>query len=106
MTQITKRLDKVFVYPEIEGKFNVIRKAIIFIDFSRNGITSSAAVEAIFNIDNLDSFIDITQLTDAQIIDWAYGHAGGDDLLKMIQPIHEQQIDYLALTTGTVEYIR
>lgn len=106
MTTITKRLNQVYVYPDFEGKQNVIKKVVFSIDFKREDCVSTAIVEAILDTTNLQEFVEIDLLTDDQIIQWAFEKEGGDALLQNIQPHHEAHLDYLVLSSGTVEYVR
>lgn len=106
MTEITKKIEQLHVYPELNGVQNVIRGVVFSITFTRDGVSSSGAVDAILDVNDLSQFVSITELTDEQIIEWAYQKAGGGILLQQLQSFHEEQIDRTLKLQGTVVFTK
>lgn len=106
MTEIIRKIEQLYVYPELNGVQNVIRNVVFSITFTREGISSSGVVDAILDVDDLSHIIPIEQLTDEQILEWAYQKAGGGILLQQLQFFHEEQIDRKLKLQGTVVFIK
>lgn len=104
---ITKELIKLEVLPEHNGFENVVRNVhwkMIITDPYHTDISSIGTVETMLDIDEIDSFIDITTLTKTQILDWALEKQGGDTFIDTVMPIHQDNIFRQKQLIGVVEY--
>lgn len=106
MTTHEIQLREIFVYPEFNGHQNVLRKVFWSIKFMRDGVESVATGESILDVSNLQNFVSIDQLTDAQILEWAITTEGGSAFVEQLQSRHEEFLDYHLLSLGTVSYVR
>lgn len=106
MTEISKKIKQVFVYPELNGIQNVIRSVVFSITFTRNGASSSGMVEAVLDVEDADQPVSLSDLSDDQVIELAYQKVGGDFLLQQLQRFHEEQIDRKLKLQGTVAFTK
>lgn len=104
MTNISKQLHRVDVFPERDGLTNVIGRVFWAVVFERDGVASAGGAETLLAVDNIATFIPIEQLTKEQILEWAFEAQGGDAFVQQIQPYHEQQLDWMVKCKGLVEY--
>lgn len=106
MTEIIKKIEQVFVYPEFNGIQNVIRSVVFSITFTRNGVSSSGLIDAVLDVEDAEQAVTLNAVPDDQIIELAYQKAGGDFLLQQLQPFHEEQIDRKLKLQGTVVFTK
>lgn len=95
MSEIThtfKKL-KVLVDPTITSHQNVISRIYWKITFT-DGVSESAAIGATdVDVQNLDNFIEIQNVTDETIEKWVTAKEGGDTFIQMLSGIHTQIIN-------------
>ena len=105
-TTISKQLTSVWVFPELGAFTNVLGRVDWQLHFERDGATSTAGVETLINLDDLDAgtFVDIESLTSEQALALAYNSQGGQDFVDHLQPFHEERLDYLILQNGLIPW--
>lgn len=104
-----KELHKIEVYPELNGNTNVVRRVTWYLRFYDDEILPEVRTEGLVESilpdpDPENDFLDISQLTKEQILDWAFQQEGGDIFVETIRPIHESQLSYLWAVANTQEY--
>lgn len=104
--QRSLQIHEINVYPEYNGKQNVIRRVVVRVTFSKDGAESIGLIESVLSVIDLSNFVAIEELTDQQIIDWAIDAQGGEAMLSGLEAIHQEELDYRARYAGTVKYDR
>jgi hypothetical protein len=100
-----KELVKVEVMPEENGMQNIIRKVewnIIFED-EHTGVTSQASIHTVLP-NPIDTFTDISDVTQTQILDWATAEQGGQLFINKLMALHQDEIIFKNKLVGVVEY--
>jgi hypothetical protein len=99
---ITYKLYEVGVLPTVGGHQNVVARVRWGIEYEESGVVSMAAGESLLNVNDIQSFIPIEQLSREQVIDWAFATHGGDSFLQTMLTYHTQQVNYQKAQIGIV----
>tara|TARA_E500000318_G_scaffold109753_1_gene123446 strand:+ start:1259 stop:1588 length:330 start_codon:yes stop_codon:yes gene_type:complete len=90
------QIDEVHVYPELNGRQNVIERVVWILNFHDGDFTSSANIETYLEVSgDLDDFIDADDVTDEQIYQWVLEKQGGNAFLDMLLQMHTENLTEL-----------
>lgn len=104
-TEVTLELVKFFVWPEKNGQQNVVGRVDWQITFLRNGAQSRGSAQTLLNVDDLSNFVDVNQLTEDQILTWAYNTQGAEVYLNFIyNEVHNSNLNFLEKQIGLVPW--
>lgn len=84
-------IHRLYTMPQVGELQNVIAKVEWRALLTRNGVKSVAAVETLLDLTTLsaETFMPITDLTAATVIEWAVQAEGGDAFIAHLKEIHE-----------------
>lgn len=92
----TIKITEVYSIPAYNGFKNMISKVRWEIEFERNNFTSLAVIETVLdtdNINNIENFTELEDLTKDQIVEWVLNKEGGDNFISMLKEIHSKALD-------------
>lgn len=89
----TIKITEVYSIPESNGFKNMIPKVKWEIEFERNNFISLAVIETVLDIDNIENFTELEDLTKDQIVEWVLNKEGGDNFISMLKEIHSKALD-------------
>jgi hypothetical protein len=109
--EVANKIKKIDVITTQGGKCNVIKRVVWEITFTdpeiSTDVESTMLACAILDTNNITGFVDIYNLTDDQILEWAYAkHGGADNFIAMVTPNHIAEIQRRAESFGLQEYNR
>ena len=109
--QVTNEIKKLDVIESQGDASNVIKRVVWEITFTdpeiSTDVESTMLACAILDTNNITGFVDIDNLTDTQILEWAYAkHGGADNFIPMVTPNHIAEIQRRAECFGLQEYNR
>ena len=101
-------LERIEVYPELNGNTNVIRVVvwnINFYDEAQPDVMTFGQAETLLPEPTSSSgFSDIATLTKDNILQWAFETEGGEAFIDTLRTFAEEHLAYLLQKAGTVEY--
>tara|TARA_B110000093_G_scaffold110278_1_gene118366 strand:+ start:2409 stop:2795 length:387 start_codon:yes stop_codon:yes gene_type:complete len=109
--QFTNEIKKLDVIESQDGAANVIKRVVWEITFTDPEISTDVESKlmacSVLDTDGITSFLEIDDLTDNQILEWAYAkHGGADNFIPMVTPTHIAEIQRRAECFGLQEYNR
>jgi hypothetical protein len=109
--QHTSEIKKIDVIQLNDEMPNVIKRVIWEMTFTdpeiSTEINSKAIACAVLDTPSIEDFTDIKNLTDDQILNWAYSvHGGVENYIPMLTPIHTEELQRKAECLGIQEYDR
>jgi len=106
MIETTYEILDLFVYPERETFTNVVGKALLKINFSRNGVSTQGLVEAVLDVTALsqDTFIPVDQVSTDTLANWVIEANGGTEFLEQLKAMHEIELLKRENEIGLVRY--
>lgn len=100
-------LKSVSVYPLLGNYENVVKRVIWnieFFDTEYPDVKSVGSVDTMLNTDDINSFIEIENLTNDDILIWALETQGDQDFINSIQSFHEERLQRLIIESQLVKY--
>lgn len=106
MIETTYEILDLFVYPEKDTFTNVVGKALLKINFSRNGVSTQGLVEAVLDVTALsqDTFIPVDQVTTDTLANWVIEANGGAEFLEQLKAMHGIELSKRENEIGLVRY--
>jgi hypothetical protein len=101
-TKFTVR--QLHVFPKRGENTNVVGKVDWAVTFTRNGAASTGAGETLLDVDNLQHFISIDEVTEQLAIKWMLEKEGGDAFIERLQKMHESTLQYQEKMAGLVPW--
>lgn len=101
-TKFTVR--QLHVFPKRGGNTNVVGKVDWAVTFTRNSAASTGAGETLLDVDNLQYFISIDEVTEQLAIKWMLEKEGGDAFIERLQKMHEPTLQYQERMAGLVPW--
>lgn len=103
----TKQLNGVKVYPELDGNNNVIRVVnwtVHFFDEANPEVKTEGQIETILPPPAV-GFTPIEDLTQEEILGWAFATQGGDEFIEAaLREHHEDVLSYLTMVHGVQDF--
>lgn len=97
-------IDKVYVYPTLQDKTNVIGRVNWRIEFSSGEFKSYGGGETMLSTDDLSNFVPIDQLTTQQIIDKVIAQEGGQAFIDQLKEWHTVMLERQVASAQMIEY--
>jgi len=95
--QHSSEIKRVEVLPSFGEFNNVIKRVVLEITFTdpelAHPVESKSMMVALLSTDDMSNFIDISSVTEAQIIKWTYDfHGGEDNFVGMVSETHSKEL--------------
>lgn len=95
--QHSTEVKRVEVFPTLGEYSNVVKRVIMEITFTdsalENPVESKMMMVALLSTDDMEGFMDISEVTESQIKTWAYDfHGGEENFIGMVSESHSQQL--------------
>lgn len=101
-TKFTVR--QIHVFPKRGNLTNVVGKVDWSVTFTKNSATSTGAGETLLDVDNINNFIEIDDVTEQMAIDWMLQKEGGDAFIQRLQKMHEPMLEFQEKMSGLVPW--
>lgn len=95
--QYSTEVKRVEVLPTLGEYSNVVKRVIMEITFTdsalENPVESKMMMVALLSTDDMEGFMDISEVTESQIKTWAYDfHGGEENFIGMVSQSHTEEL--------------
>ena len=95
--QYSTEVKRVEVLPTLGEYSNVVKRVIMEITFTdsalENPVESKMMMVALLSTDDMEGFMDISEVTESQIKTWAYDfHGGEENFVGMVSQSHTEEL--------------
>lgn len=95
--QHSSEVKRVEVLPTLGEYSNVVKRVIMEITFTdsalENPVESKMMMVALLSTDDMEGFMDISEVTESQIKTWAYDfHGGEENFVGMVSQSHTEEL--------------
>ena len=95
--QHSSEVKRIEVFPTLGEYTNVVKRVILEITFTdsalENPVESKMMMVALLSTDDMEGFMDISEVTESQIITWAYNfHGGEENFVGMVSQSHTEEL--------------
>ena len=95
--QHSSEAKRIEVLPTLGDYSNVVKRIILEITFTdselENPVESKMMMVALLSTDDMEGFVDISEVTESQIITWSYNfHGGEENFIDMVSQSHTEEL--------------
>jgi len=95
--QHSSEIKRIEVLPTLGEFSNVVKRVILEITFTdsslENPVESKSMMVALLSTDDMEGFMDISEVTESQVITWAYNfHGGEENFVGMVSQAHTEEL--------------
>jgi hypothetical protein len=95
--QHSSEVKRIEVFPTLGEYANVVKRVILEITFTdselENPVESKMMMVALLPTDAMEGFMNISEVTESQIITWSYNfHGGEENFIGMVSQSHTEEL--------------